>query len=297
MLETLNAISYAKINLHLDVGNIRADNFHEIYSFFKAIAFHDKIQLSIDKTINHKTKPEKLIEIKGNFSCSNENNLIYKAAIKFMEKFGSYFYLQFIVDKTIPEGGGLGGGSSNAAVVLKMLNKHFDNFFTQNDLKKIASSIGSDVSFFLEEYTTAVTTGKGDVVEPIFINMPEYHVILVYPGFKIKTSDAYLWIDQDRENNKNYHIKKIDNNMLSEDPSKWKFSNSFAEPLKKRFEIYNKIFSVFNDSGADFYNITGSGSIAYGIFTDTGNLEKAYVNIKRFCPDIWITNTLAGRYS
>jgi 4-diphosphocytidyl-2-C-methyl-D-erythritol kinase len=293
-IETLNAISYAKINLHLDVGSKRPDGFHEIYSFFKAISFHDEIQISIDKDISKKTKDKKFIKIKGKFSCSDENNLIYKAAIRFMENFDSYFSVQFNVNKMIPEGGGLGGGSSNAATVLKTLNNYFDSFFSKKDLKNIASSIGSDIPFFLEESTLALVTGRGDIVEPIFVDMPEYKLLLVDPGFKIKTSDAYLWLDNDRGNSE-YNIEKIDDTMFFQYPSKWRFSNSFTEPLKKRFDIYDKIFSVLNDNGVDFYNITGSGSIVYGIFTDTGNLNKAYSDIKKFCPDIWITNTLAGR--
>lgn len=295
-IETLNAISYAKINLHLDVGSKRADGFHEIYSFFKAISFHDEIQISIDKDINKKIKDKKLIEIKGKFSCNDENNLIYKAAIRFMENFGSYFSVQFNVNKRIPEGGGLGGGSSNAAAVLKALNSYFNDFFGKEELKNIALSIGSDIPFFLEESTTALVSGRGDIVEPIFIDMPEYNLLLVYPGFKIKTADAYLWLDNDRKNSE-YNIEKIDYNMFFDYPSKWRFINSFKKPLEKRFEIYDRIFAVLNDNGSDFFNITGSGSIVYGIFTDMGNLNKAYSDIKEFCPDIWITNTLAGRSS
>jgi len=287
MLETLSTISYAKINLHLDVGNKREDGFHEIYSFFKTISLYDEIQVSIDKDIN-----KKLIEIEGNFSCSNENNLIYKAATKFMEKLASCFFVKFSVNKMIPEGGGLGGGSSNAAAVLKALNTHFNNFFSKNDLKNIASLIGSDIPFFLEESTIALVTGRGDVVEPISITMPEYKLLLVYPGFKIETAKAYSWLDNDRGNNK-HNIEKIDNSMLLQGPSQWKFSNSFSKPLAKRFEIYDRIFLVFNENRADFYNITGSGSIVYGVFTDKGDLDRAYSDIKRFCTDIWITNILA----
>ncbi|MCL2705750.1 MAG: 4-(cytidine 5'-diphospho)-2-C-methyl-D-erythritol kinase [Spirochaetaceae bacterium] len=287
MLETLSTISYAKINLHLDVGDKRLDGYHEIYSFFKKIMLHDEIQVVIDRDVN-----EKIIEVKGNFSCSNENNLIYKAATKYMEKLASCFFVQFNVNKMIPEGGGLGGGSSNAAAVLKALNTYFNNFFSKNDLKSIASLLGSDIPFFLEESTIALVKGRGDVVEPISITMPEYQLLLVYPGFKIETAKAYSWIDNDRGNNK-HNIKKIDNSMLLEDPSKWKFLNSFSKPLEKRFEIYDRIFSAFSDNRADFYSITGSGSVVYGIFTDNGNLNRAYSDIKRFCPDIWITNILA----
>ena len=296
MVETLNAISYAKINLHLDVGNKRPDGYHEIYSFFKAISFHDEIQISINKDINKKKKNKKLVEIKGSFSCSDEDNLIYKAATQFMEKLDLYFSVQFNVKKMIPEGGGFGGGSSNAASVLKALNTYFHNFFSNNDLKTIASLIGSDIPFFLQESTIALVTGKGDIVEPFSAIMPEYQLLIVYPGFKIKTSDAYLWLDNDRENN-NHNIEKIDNTMLLEYPSKWKFSNSFKKPLEKRFEIYDRIFSVFEENKADFYNITGSGSTAYGIFTDKGNLNSAFSDIKKFCPNVCITSTLPGKSS
>jgi len=291
MFEDLNVVSHAKINLHLDVGNKRPDGFHEIYSFFKTILLHDDIEISINKKIN-----KKIIQIEGNFSCSNENNLIYKATELFMEKLEAYFFVNFTVNKVIPEGGGLGGGSSNAAAVLKALNAHFNNYFNKNDLKNIASLIGSDIPFFLEESTIALVTGKGDIVEPISIDMPEYQLLLVYPGFKVKTADAYSWLDIDRENDK-HCIEKINNSMLLHRPSEWKFLNSFSKSLAKRFEIYDRIFLVFKDNGADFYNITGSGSIVYGIFTEKANLDRAYSDVKRFCPDIWITSTLASKSS
>ena len=291
MVETLNVISYAKINLHLDIGSKRADGYHDIYSFFKKIAVHDEIQLNIDKGID-----KKKIEIKGNFSCDAESNLIYKAAAQFMEKSGKYFFVQFCVKKVIPEGGGLGGGSSNAAAVLQALNTHYNNFFSKRDLKDIASLIGSDIPFFLEESTLGLVTGRGDIVEPVFIDMPEYQLLLVYPGFRVKTADAYSWLDNDRGNNK-HNMEKVETSMLAENPSKWKFLNSFKKPLEKRFEIYNRLFLAFVNNKANYYNITGSGSIVYGIFTDRGNLEKAYSEIKRFCPDIWITNTLVSKFS
>ncbi|MCL2791918.1 MAG: 4-(cytidine 5'-diphospho)-2-C-methyl-D-erythritol kinase [Spirochaetaceae bacterium] len=289
MTEALNTISYAKINLHLDIGNIRPDGFHEIYSFFKAISLHDEIQIIINKDTNRKN-----IEIGGNFSCNSENNLIYKAAALFMEKLGSHFSVKFNVNKVIPEGGGLGGGSSNAAAVLKALNTYFNNFFSKNDLKKIAAIIGSDIPFFLEESTIALVTGRGDIVKPLSITMPEYQLLLVYPGFNVKTADAYSWLDDDRGNNK-HNINELDNSMLLEHPSRWKFSNSFKKSLEKRFEIYDRIFSVFNNK-ADFYDITGSGSIVYGVFTDKGNLDSAYSDMKRFCPKVWITN-MVSRFS
>ncbi|MCL2294402.1 MAG: 4-(cytidine 5'-diphospho)-2-C-methyl-D-erythritol kinase [Spirochaetes bacterium] len=294
MIETVSVVSYAKINLHLDVGSIREDSFHEIYSFFKTIALHDEMLISISQDISKEKQNKKFIEIKGNFSCSEENNLIYKAAIKFMEKFGSYFSVRFDVNKIIPDGGGLGGGSSNAAAVLKALNSHFSNFFSNNELKSIASLIGSDIPFFLEDSTVALVTGKGEIVEPIYIDMPEYLLLLVYPGFKVKTAEAYSWLDSDRWDTK-HSIEKIDKSMLLQCPSNWKFSNSFTKPLVKRFNIYNKIFSVFNDNRAGFYDITGSGSVVYGVFADRENLDKACCAIKRFCPNVWITNTLVSK--
>jgi len=103
------------------------------------------------------------------------------------------------VKKSIPEGAGLGGGSSNAAAVLKSLNKMTGNPLEREKLFQIGSEIGSDIPFFLDNCTTALVRGKGDIIEPVNTEMPEYRIILVYPGFNINTAAAYRWIDQDRK--------------------------------------------------------------------------------------------------
>ncbi|MDX9801410.1 MAG: 4-(cytidine 5'-diphospho)-2-C-methyl-D-erythritol kinase [Spirochaetia bacterium] len=295
MPEILNIASYAKINLHLDVGNKRNDGFHNISSIFKSISLHDTIDIHIHIENNGDIdEPVKdLIEISGNFTCNKERNLIFRAASAFMQASGYRFYVKFNVKKIIPEGAGLGGGSSNAAAVLKNLYSLFPDIVGYNKITEAASSLGSDVLFFLGE-NTALVTGRGDIVNSIDAQIPEYKILLVFPGFQINTAEAYSWIDNDRKEN-DYEIKNIDYlSVLARKPSEWEFFNSFKNPLEKRFDIYEQIFSVFQSHGSDYFNITGSGSAVFGIFSDNKNLKPAYNELTGLCPDVWITDMLAG---
>ena len=291
MPENINVASFAKINLHLEVGSGRFDGFHEIYSIFQIISLHDTLEISVSNKTNDINDS---IEINGNFTCSKENNLIFKAASIFMKNTGLRFNTEINAVKRIPEGAGLGGGSSNAAAILKSLNQMTGNPLDREKLLKIASEIGSDVPFFLGNCTTAVVMGKGDIIKPVYSEIPEYHLVLVYPGFNINTAAAYRWVDEDRQSG-SCELKKIEPSVLLLNPSKWDFDNTFRLSLEKRFDIYSKIFSVFSEKKSDYFNITGSGSAVFGIFTDLSNAEACSKELKEFCPGVWIANTLAGR--
>ncbi len=294
MPETLSIDSYAKINLHLDVGRKLDDGYHEIVSLFQLLSMHDRINIVVDKNESKAVNIGDLIDIKGKFSCPKESNLIYKAAFRFMDATGVRFKAGFHVEKAIPEGAGLGGGSSNAASVLEAMNYLYPGAADSRKLLEIASSVGSDVPFFLKKTSLALVKGRGDLIEFMNQKIPELKVLLVYPGFKVNTAEAYGWVDSDRKE-KNYRAAMIEKDIVQRPPAEWNFINSFTSPLMKRYDIYKKIFSIFKNCCCDYFNITGSGSAAFGIFTDASNLEDAYGEISGYCPETWITNTLAGK--
>lgn len=285
--------SYAKINLHLDVGNTGSDGFHEIYSIFLLISLCDMVAIKINPDTVKNSSERVKIDIKGNFSCSKENNLIYKAAERFMQESGAYFDVEFIVTKNIPEGAGLGGGSSNAASVLTALNRLLDYPLNSETLSDIADGLGSDVRFFMLQSPAAVVTGRGEKALPVNIDIHEYPLLLVYPGFSVKTGDAYKWLDDER-GNKPYLPRNI-YPAAGRNLSGWEYFNSFKPVLEKKYPEYRKIFRIFTESNAEYSNITGSGSAVFAFFSNKEQLEKAYQTLTGFYPGTWILNTLARK--
>lgn len=174
--------SYAKINSILYVLRKREDGYHEIYTLMHKIDLFDWINMKRDgHGLTVKTNIDDL---------NNESNLAYKAAKLFFEKSGIKPQVNIEIEKQIPVGGGLGGGSSNAGYVLRGLNELFDFPLKKKELFEIARIIGSDVSFFLLD-GTALATGRGERVRKVECDTSGYDVFLVIPDFGVSTDHVY----------------------------------------------------------------------------------------------------------
>ena len=173
-------VSFAKINLMLDVLRKRDDGYHDIVSLMQTISLQDTLLVELKKGRG--------IELVSNVELPARNTLV-RAYEVFSKEIGVDFGLKVKIIKRIPPGAGLGGGSSNAASLLKLLSilRGFDG-----DLTALASKIGSDVPFFLECGSAAVR-GKGEIVERIN-DLPEYGVVLSVPSVRISTKSAYSWL-------------------------------------------------------------------------------------------------------
>ncbi len=173
--------SFAKINLYLRVLGKRADGFHELFTVFQTVTLHDDITFAESECIE--------------LTCSNkgiptdEKNLIVKAANLFRERAGVVLGASMRLKKRIPSPGGLGGGSSNAAVTLIGLQRLWDLNVPTEDLNAIAAELGSDVPFFLSG-GTAIGTGRGTKIEPIQDIAAEY-MLVVTPSVNVSTKEAY----------------------------------------------------------------------------------------------------------
>ena len=178
--------SPAKINLHLNVGNIRTDGFHELVSIFQSVSLFDILSIRSLKTNN-------LCTLKCNLDFPQEDNLVYKAAVLFMKETKNQDGIEISLEKNIPMGAGLGGGSSNAASVLLGLNKMFNNVLNLGELSKIGAKLGSDVPFFINA-STGLVKGRGEVVLPIKTR-GDFFIVLVNPGFSVSTKEAFDLLD------------------------------------------------------------------------------------------------------
>jgi 4-diphosphocytidyl-2-C-methyl-D-erythritol kinase len=274
--KTSSVFAPAKVNLHLCVKDRRKDGFHNIESVFLAVNFGDTLYFNVLKGENTVK-----IDMKGLKSpLPPEENIIFKAVSLFREKTGFNKGLKIRVKKRIPFGGGLGGGSSNAAAALLTLNKLAGSPCGREDLLEMAGILGSDVPFFIHETAAALVTGRGENILPL--KAPELSLVLVNPGFHSETSAAYKLIDQNRisaqtdKNNGFINKSEFDEKDFSHFTND--FLNFFPETQKS---VYNEIIAKLLEFGALYANLSGSGATCFGVFSDRGQAKKAVKTLRK----------------
>jgi 4-diphosphocytidyl-2-C-methyl-D-erythritol kinase len=268
----MNYKSYAKINLFLDIVSRLKNGYHGIESLFCEIDLYDEI----DYEKNHLMKVRVIDESK----VLPEENLLKKASDHFIRKLKKIpFGIDFHIKKNIPIGGGLGGGSSNAAAVLKILNNFWETKFTDKTLEKIGSSIGADVPFFIKGGLQQVG-GIGDRLKPLNTIGPEIYLLMLMPKISIPTKMAYGLIDRSglAKNEKRFRLKysnmikgfkKSDQNLIISN-----FYNKFEEVIFSEYDEFLIIKKEIMNSGAKAAFMSGSGSTMFGAFTTKSLLNE-----------------------
>jgi len=262
---------HSKINLGLHVIVRRADGFHELETFFYPLDLCDALEIvpaADDKTEFTSTGTP----IPGQWS----DNLCLKAWDLLHRDF-ELPPVKIHLHKLIPVGAGLGGGSSDAAFSLKVLNEIFSMNLTKEKLQHYAQQLGSDCSFFLEN-SPVYATGRGEIMTSHPICLRGYSLVLVKPEVHVSTADAYAGITPGQPENP---LREI----LNLPPEKWKdlLVNDFEKTIFRKFPEIAEIKSQLYDMGAVYACMSGSGSSVFGIFrnkppADTGNLfAKSFV--------------------
>jgi len=245
-----------KINLGLHVVSKREDGFHNIETVFYPVNWCDAIEIIENKTANGPfIFSQSGIPVGG----SPDQNLIYKGW-KMMSDLKKIPPIQVHLHKNIPMGAGLGGGSSDAAYFINLLNDQFNLGFSLPEKFQIASELGSDCAFFITN-TPVFAEGKGNEFSDITVSLDKYFILVVYPGIPSNTKDAYGGL---LPHSPEHDIK----NILNENIHTWK------EHLVNDFEvsIFNKYYDTrllkekLYDAGALYASLSGSGSAVFGIF-------------------------------
>lgn len=177
----------AKINLYLEVGKLRPDGYHAVRTVMQAVQLYDRLEISLTP---EEGEVELLVEGKA---PSGSENLCHRAASLFLERTGLRKGVRVVLTKLIPEAAGLGGGSSDAAAVLRGLNHLGGDILESGELFRLASSLGSDVPFFLLG-GTVLAEGRGERVRPL-AQAPPLPVVLVNPGVGLRTAEVYRRFD------------------------------------------------------------------------------------------------------
>ena len=253
--------SPAKINLGLNVVRKRDDGYHDLETIFLPIMLSDRITFCKSDKLNLKSDSDILNKL--------SDNLILKA-IRLLENISmTKIQLDIYVEKIIPIGGGLGGGSSNAASTLKAVNKMFELELSYNELSKLALELGSDVPYFLNP-VPSYAESRGEILNSLNIEIP-YPILIVNPGIKIDTAWAFKQIKPSKpfKNLRDIFIEgSIDLNNLKE-----YVKNDFEEMVFQEFPEIKKLKAELFHQGGQFALMSGTGSTVYGIFS---NLQKAY---------------------
>ena len=267
----------AKLNLHLAVKNRREDGFHNLESIFLALAFGDTLYFEPLAAENHLEIQMEWENLPDFSVLPVEKNIIFKAVSLFKEKTGFNQGLRIRVKKRIPAGGGLGGGSSNAASALLALNQLAEKPLPPNDLAQMAAFLGSDVPFFLHKTPAAWVSGRGEFIKPV--EPPKgLFFVLVNPGFSSETAAAFRILSEFRAQTTekctldSENEEKLMLNALQGAPKSWPFRNDFLPAFLHRIPEYSDIIGLLKKSGAEFSGLSGAGSTCFGVFTER---EKA----------------------
>lgn len=267
MGSALTLPSFAKINLHLQVIGRRADKFHDLCTVFQTISLHDDLRFSSSDEIRM-TCGEDHIPI-------DERNLIVRAATKLRETFSVSCGVHIHLEKRIPAPGGLGGGSSNAAVALLALRKLWNLDTKIEDLHPIAAWLGSDVPFFLYG-GTALGMGRGEIVEPI----PEFtedFVLVVTPDVAVATRDAFKRLKArsltKQESDRILRLCRSD--LESADFKYTAFKNVFETTVFAAYPEVERVKNTLLDLGADRAMLSGSGGSVFAVFDKQETRQQA----------------------
>ena len=258
----------AKINLGLHIHEKRDDGFHELETLFQMVAWFD--ELEVEETSE---KVELFCDTPG--VPDNENNLVMKAVRLLQNHFPKKCSgVKIKLQKNIPFGAGLGGGSGNAAGALLALNHLWGLSLPRSELIHIASNLGSDVPFFLMS-PCAIGKGKGEILEPIESPI-KFYILMIYPGFPIATAWVYSNLKMKLTKTKN-NISILANFLMRSDFARMgaALCNDLEPVVFKRYPEILEIKNELLNLGAEGALLSGSGSAVFGVFDNPEIAKKA----------------------
>lgn len=261
--------AYAKLNLSLDVTARRPDGYHDMLMVMQTVALCDELDVTL-----REGRPS-IAHCNLHFVPSDERNLAVRAANRFFERAGiEGIGAEIGIYKRIPVGAGMAGGSSDAAAVLRALNRLYDDRFSAEELCSIACEVGSDVAYCVRG-GTMLAKGRGEVLTPL-PPMPDCRIVICKPEFSISTPELFKKLDAVKlrcrpdtdglcEALQNGDLQRMARRMY----------NVFEDVPDRRHAAISEIKSVLLDHGACGAIMTGTGSAVFGVFADAEKAESA----------------------
>ncbi len=265
----------AKINLSLKISARRSDGYHELETFMVPVGVWDTLHL------------ERLEEDgKVEFSCDDpslgedmENNLVVKAARAFFKSASDRKIkggIRVHLEKRIPHGAGLGGGSSDGAWTIRGMNQIFATGYRMEEMEALAAEFGSDTSFFVRS-VPAICRGRGEKIEPVKLEK-SYRILLVKPPFSIATKEAYGLYGKEKGAAEE---QELDGMTLSNDLEPAVFSKYLVLPVLKRWLLERPEIRVAM--------MSGSGSTMFGVLEENAETEELLRALKKEFGETWWT--------
>ena len=260
----MKILSPAKINLFLHVTGKRPDGYHDLITLMCCIGLYDTVKIDFGlKEISVTCSDPKVPE--------DETNLAFKAARLFYKTLNKPEGVYISIEKNIPVGAGLGGGSSNAASVLLALNRYYGFPFSQDELIAMGLSIGADVPFFIYR-KPALVSGIGENLKP-YERISKFYILLIYPGFSVSTAEVY--------NNLNLGLTKCQKEFKNQSFMEHNFDgarhlcNDLETVVESRYPDISLAKKALMSQGAIGALMSGSGPTVFGIFSAADKAQRA----------------------
>ena len=263
----------AKINLGLHVVSRRQDGYHDLETLFYPIGLKDALEIipMTNEDPPFVTKGYRLHQGGIPLQGDAEENLVVKAW-KLIAAEKNIPPLEIHLLKKIPFGAGLGGGSSDGAAMLQLLNDTFTLGYSDEELAALAARLGADCAFFIRN-RPALATGIGDLLEPIDLDLSHLKVVVVKPDIGVSTAEAYAMITPRQPEQR---LREV----VSLPVTAWKeqMKNDFEAPVFKKYPEIWQIKQQLYEIGAGYASMSGSGSAVYGLFGKAPELKGMFNN-------------------
>ena len=288
-MRTYSEGAFAKLNLYLGIHGLREDGYHELETVFQAIDLQDQVGISVHDQGGISLRCNK------SFLPTDERNLAYKAALAFFQAAGlENPGLHINIKKVIPVGAGMAGGSTDAACVLRLLNRAFDRPLSAEQLAETALKLGADVPFCLWG-GTALAGGVGEKLRPLK-PMPDCWIVVAKPHFSVSTKVAFgLYDEQPVEDcpSSAAMVEALDRGDIRAVAEN--LYNSLEKPVGGKHGRIFQLIERLNNAGALGARMTGSGSAVFGIFDHENHAQKAVLSMRLLCREVYLTRPLVGK--
>ena len=276
--------AYGKVNISLDVVGKREDGYHLLSMIMQNIDLYDEIEVE-------KQECGIILECNKSYVPVDNRNLAYKAAAIFKERYDIVDGVKINIEKNIPVSAGLAGGSTDAAAVLKVMNKLVNVNATEEELMELGLKLGADIPYCIHG-GTALCEGIGEIITPIK-PFRDKIVVLVKPAFGVSTKEVY----------KNFNLEKVKQhpktaeiiNAIENDDLNFVASNMknlLENVTLRKHKILIKIKEEMNACGAINSMMSGSGPTVFAFFDDMLKAQRCFEKMKKKYSDVFITRTI-----
>lgn len=263
----------AKINLGLNVVEKRPDGYHNLETVFYRVPIYDALEIQEMDEEFPSFYPCDLKVTNAIIDCDEQKNLIVKVYNSLQADY-TLPRLHIHLAKLIPSQAGMGGGSSDGAYMLRLLNDSFNLGFSVKEMQKMAAKFGADCAFFIDDAVAARGEGIGDILQPIDLDLSDYYIAIVRPDIPVSTKEAFSLIKPTPTERKCWDIVKLPveewRGLLTND-----FEKSVFALHPELAAIKEKLYAL----GASYAAMSGSGSSIFGLFKEEVDIAK-YFNKK-----------------